>query len=68
VPHVAAHDLGPAAYAVKAVRASVPAWEVDGAGRRECLWQREQLPAAIRELVINDQHQRKDLCWSVFDC
>ncbi|WP_405673965.1 hypothetical protein [Streptomyces sp. NBC_01530] len=31
-------------------------------------WQREQLPEAIRELVLDDQRLRNDICWSVFDC
>ena len=68
VAHVAAHELGAAAYAIKAVRAAAPHGEGEAAGRRECQWQREQLPAAIRELVIDDQRLRNDLCWSVFDC
>jgi hypothetical protein len=34
----------------------------------ECEWQRDQLPAAIRELVLDDQRLRNDICWSVFDC
>jgi hypothetical protein len=29
--------------------------------------QRDQLPDAIRELVIDDQRLRNDICWSVFD-
>ena len=66
VPHVAAHELGAAAYAIKAARAGAP--EGDGAGRLECRWQREQLPEAIRELVLDDQRLRNDICWSVFDC
>ena len=61
VAHVAAHDLGAAAYAIKAVRAAA-------AGQHECRWQRDQLPAAIRDLVLDDQRLRNDLCWSVFDC
>ena len=68
VAHVAAHDLGAAAYAIKAVRAVAPAEESEAAGRRECRWQRDQLPAAIRELVLDDQRLRNELCWSVFDC
>jgi hypothetical protein len=68
VAHVAAHELGAAAYAIKAVRASVPKEESEAAGRRECQWQREQLPEAIRELVLDDQRLRNDICWSVFDC
>ena len=68
VAHVAAHELGAAAYAIKAVRASVSPDESEAAGRRECGWQREQLPAAIRDLVLDDQRLRNDICWSVFDC
>jgi hypothetical protein len=68
VAHVAAHELGAAAYAIKAVRAAAPAGEGDSAGRCECRWQRAQLPAAIRELVLDDQCLRNDICWSVFDC
>jgi len=36
--------------------------------RRECRWQRDQLPDAIRALVLDDQRLRNDICWSVFDC
>lgn len=68
VAHVAAHELGAAAYAIKAVRASVAESEGEQAGRDECRWQREQLPAAIRELVLDDQRLRNDICWKVFDC
>lgn len=64
VAHVAAHDLGAAAYAIKAVRTA----ESETAGRRECGWQRDQLPDAVRELVLDDQRLRNDICWSVFDC
>ncbi len=68
VAHVAAHELGAAAYAIKAVRAAAPEGESEAAGRRECLWQREQLPEAIRDLVLDDERLRNDICWSVFDC
>jgi hypothetical protein len=68
VAHVAAHELGAAAYAIKAARAAAPAGESESAGRRECRWQRDQLPEAIRELVLDDQRLRNDICWSVFDC
>jgi len=67
VAHVAAHDLGAAAYAIKAVRADAPPDEAGVAGRRECRWQRDQLPEAVRELVLDDQRRRNHLCWSVFD-
>ena len=68
VAHVAAHELGAAAYAIKAVRAVTPGREGESAGRLECRWQREQLPDAIRELVLDDQRLRNEICWSVFDC
>jgi hypothetical protein len=68
VAHVAAHELGAAAYAIKAVRAGAPHGDGESAGRLECRWQRDQLPPAIRELVLDDQQARNDICWSVFDC
>lgn len=68
VAHVAAHELGAAAYAIKAARAAAPEGEGERAGRRECCWQRERLPEAIRELVLDDQRLRNAICWSVFDC
>jgi hypothetical protein len=68
VAHVAAHELGAAAYAIKAVRAAAPAGEAESIGRRECRWQRDQLPDAIRDLVLDDQRLRNEICWSVFDC
>src|SRR5512133_2847714 len=68
VAHVAAHELGAAAYAIKAARAAAPEGESDAAGRLECRWQRDQLPEAIRELVLDDQRLRNDICWSAFDC
>jgi hypothetical protein len=67
VAHVAAHELGAAAYAIKAVRAAAPPEEAEAAGRRECQWQRAQLPDAVRALVLDDQRLRNDICWSVFD-
>jgi hypothetical protein len=68
VPHVAAHELGAAAYAIKAARAAAPQAEAEAAGRLECRWQRDQLPGTIRELVLDDQRLRNGICWSVFDC
>jgi hypothetical protein len=68
VAHVAAHELGAAAYAIKAARAAAPNGESDRAGRRECRWQRERLPEAIRDLVLDDQRLRNEICWSVFEC
>lgn len=68
VAHVAAHELGAAAYAIKAARAAAPQGQSESAGRLECRWQRDQLPKVIRELVLDDQRLRNDLCWMVFDC
>ena len=68
VGHVAAHELGAAAYAIKAARAAAPEDEREAAGRLECQWQRAQLPHEIRELVLDDQRLRNELCWFAFDC
>lgn len=62
VGHVAAHNLGASAYAIKAVRFA----SGDAAARFEREWQRRQLPSAISALVISDQASRDDPCWSMF--
>ena len=67
VAHVAAHDLGAAAYAIKAARATAPKGDGERAGQLECRWQRAQLPEEIRQLVLDDQRVRNEICWSVFD-
>jgi hypothetical protein len=70
VPHVAAHNLGAAAYAIRAAGAAVSAVSADEAARaraEERQWQRSQLPAAIRDLVLDDQQRRSAICWHVFD-
>jgi hypothetical protein len=64
VGHVAEHDLGAAAYAIKAVTAADPG--NPGARRAERDWQRRQLDARIRSLVLEDQVRRNRICWSVF--
>lgn len=70
VGHVAAHELGAAAYAVRAARAAAEGAGEDGdeAGREECRWQRARIPSEIRELVLDDQRLRNHLCWFAFDC
>jgi hypothetical protein len=68
VGHVAAHELGAAAYAIRAERAAASEGEREAAGRLECQWQRTQLPREIRELVLDDQRLRNELCWFAFDC
>ena len=61
------HELRPRwVVAIKAARAAASKGEGESAGRLECQWQREQLPEAIRELVLDDQQLRNDICWSVF--
>jgi hypothetical protein len=64
VGHVAEHDLGAAAYAIKAARSAHP--EDPEAGRAERDWQRARLPESVRRLVLEDQSRRDAICWSVF--
>ena len=61
-------ELGAAAYAIKAVRAAALDGQAEEAGRLECEWQRSQLPSEIRDLVLDDQKLRNEICWFVFDC
>jgi hypothetical protein len=67
VAHVAAHDLGAAAYAIRAAGAGVAADEAGAARVSERDWQRARLRAAIRALVLDDQRRRSAICWHVFD-
>jgi hypothetical protein len=67
VAHVAAHDLGAAAYAIRAAGACDPADDAARARAKERDWQRAHLPAAIRALVLDDQRRRSAICWHVFD-
>jgi hypothetical protein len=66
VAHVAAHELGAAAYAIRAVMAASPENKKEKARLRECQWQRKKLPPKIYDLVIDDQRLRNDICWFVF--
>lgn len=65
VAHVSEHDLGAAAYAIKAVRAAGPS--SSDAGRLERDWQRDQLPDQVKALVLADQDRRNAICWCVFE-
>jgi hypothetical protein len=65
VAHVPEHDLGAAAYAIKAAHAAGA--PDPSAGRLERDWQRERLPGRVRTLVLEDQVRRNAICWSVFD-
>jgi hypothetical protein len=67
VAHVAAHELGAAAYAIRAARESAPDGQAEEAGRLERDWQRARLPHEIRDLVLDDQRLRNAICWFVFD-
>jgi hypothetical protein len=66
VSHVAAHDLGAAAYAIRAAMAAAEGTEEDGVGRREWEWQIAQVPADLRDLVLEDQRNRNEICWKAF--
>ena len=66
VAHVAAHELGAAAYAIKAVREAAPDGQVEEFGHLEWKWQCAQLPNRIRDLVLNDQELRNEICWFMF--
>jgi hypothetical protein len=66
VAHMADHELGAAAYAIRAVRAAASAGQQDKAGCDECRWQRMQLPAEIRDLVLDDERLRNKKFWSLF--
>lgn len=68
VAHMADHELGAAAYAIRAVRAAADLNHRDQAGQAECRWQRAQLPVEIRALVLDDERLRNKKCWSLFDC
>jgi len=66
VAHVAAHDLGAAAYAIRAVTASVAEAEREAARVAELRWQRDLIPHDLRDLVLDDQRRRSAICWDVF--
>jgi hypothetical protein len=65
--HMADHELGGAAYAIRAVRAAADADSRDEASRAERRWQRSHLPDAIRELVLDDMRLRNKKLWSLFE-
>ena len=64
VGHVPEHDLGAAAYTIKAGQDADTGNAEAGGLERE--WQRQQLPSGVRDLVLEDQVRRNDICWSVF--
>jgi hypothetical protein len=64
--HMADHELGAAAYAIKAVQQASSASASISASQYEYRWQLDQLPDEIRELVISDEGRRNRKFWSVF--
>lgn len=64
--HVAAHELGAAAYAIRAVMAASSEDKKEMFRLQECQWQRDRLPVKIRNLVIDDERLRNNICWFVF--
>jgi hypothetical protein len=67
VAHVAAHELGAAAYAIRCVQAASSGNGKAEAVRRENTWQRDRLPEKIRDLVLDDERLRNYACWNVFE-
>jgi hypothetical protein len=67
VAHVAAHELGAAAYAIRAAMEAAAKPGQEAARNAERDWQREHLPEQIRELVLDDQRLRNEICWFVFN-
>lgn len=65
--HMADHELGPAAYGIRAVQAANAGAEAISAGEAERAWQRSRLPQEIRELVLSDQKLRNKKMWSLFE-
>lgn len=51
----------------KAAQAAGPPADRVQVRRLECSWQRDQLPARVRGLVVEDQQRRNEICWSVVD-
>ena len=66
VSHVPSHNLGAAAYAIRAAQEAADTSAGEEAGRRECAWQRSKIPAHLRTLVLEDQRRRNPICWNVF--
>lgn len=64
---MAAHDLGAAAYAIRAAGAGAAPQDAARARAEEREWQRERIPAELRDLVLQDQRARSPICWNVFD-
>lgn len=66
VAHVPEHDLGAAAYAIRAAMAVAPPRDRDAVRRGTRDRQRELVPDHLRDLVVEDQIRRDPICWGVF--
>lgn len=64
--HMADHELGAAAYAIRAMMKSVSKLDAIRVAESECRWQQAQLSDAIRELVLSDQQNRNPKFKNVF--
>lgn len=67
VAHVPEHGLGAAAYAIRSIMEESDVANRIEKAREEWIWQRSNLPAQIRDLVIEDPKRRNALCWNVFN-
>jgi len=64
--HMADHELGAAAYAIRAVMQSVNKTDAIRAAELECRWQQDQLSETIREMVLSDQQSRNPKFHNLF--
>ena len=67
VAHVPEHDLGAAAYAIRAAVGDAEPGQEERTRKDECAWQLSQLQPGLRDLVIEDERRHNDICWHVFD-
>ena len=67
VGHIAAHELGAAAYAIKAAHAAAPEGKCEAAGKSSANGSVTKSRARFGELVLDDQRLRNDICWLAFD-
>ena len=66
VAHVPLHELGAAAYAIRAVIEASEKELIEYNKQRENEWQKGKLPGEIKELVLEDEINRNEICWNVF--
>lgn len=66
VAHMADHELGASAYAIRATMAAGESTTKEDRRKQELEWQIKQLPNEIKELVVEDMRQRDSKCWSLY--